>query len=117
MIPSTVYSVESPEISKDLAFRSLRKNSEKIFNSEIDPFILARKLDSEEMISEELYMQTTDKSKDWSHGERLESLIKYLRTEVKKDGEIFVKFVEVLNACNYHGVAEDLVTTYQSKSV
>lgn len=104
------------EVDPEVAFRAIRKNGSKMLNdSSIETIKLIRALDSEEIISPELYEDMTDKTKNWGNTDSLEHLLKHLRTAIQKDGQLFIPFVKVLFECDYSNVASALLATYNCK--
>ncbi len=106
------------EIDSEIAFRSIRKNGNNMLkDSTINTIHLVRQLDSDEVISPELYEEMTDKTKQWSNTDSLEHLLKQIRPLIQKDGALFASFVKALFDCGYDITAETLLTTYNSQSL
>ena len=106
------------EVDSEVAFRSIRKNGSKMLNdSTIVTIDLVRQLDSDEVISTELYEEMTDKTKQWNNTDSLEHLLKQLRPEIQKNGKVFVALVKVLYSCGYDATASTLLATYNCKLI
>lgn len=101
-------------IDPDIAHRALRKNTDKIVcDGGIDPFVLARKLDSAELITDDVYRQCTDRNNDWSDCVRVEHIIKQIRIDIQKDGKVFNEFLKVLHDAGHQHIVDILSSTYQ----
>ena len=101
-------------IDSDIAHRALRKNTDKIVcEGGIDPFVLARKLDSAELITDDVYRQCTDRNNDWPDGDRVEHIIKQIRIDIQRNGEVFNDFLEVLRDAGHQHIVDILSLTYQ----
>ena len=101
-------------IDPDIAHRALRKNTDKIVcEGGIDPFVLARKLDSAELITDDVYRQCTDRYNDWSDHDRVEHIIKQIRVDIQKDGDVFNDFLKVLRDAGHQPIVDILSSTYQ----
>ena len=67
-----------------------------IVESTIDPIVLARKLYSELIISENIYKKVKDKACRDTNEERLETILDDMKDRVKHDAGILTKFVDTL---------------------
>ena len=87
-----LYTIDSTLNSKN-ARRALVQCTDIIIESTIDAIVLARKLYSEEIISEIVYKKVKDKT---TNEERLEIILDEIKNLVKHDVNIFTKFVNIL---------------------
>ena len=67
-----------------------------IVESTIDPNTLARKLYSEQVISENVYKKVRDTASRDTNEQRLETILDEIKDLVKHDAGILTKFVNVL---------------------
>ena len=78
------------------AQRSLRKNFDLLVESSIDPFALARKLDTAELLPEHVCLTVMDVNTGMTSQRRMEILLNSLRAAVKSDGRVFDKFLDII---------------------
>ena len=78
------------------AVRALVKCTDIIVESSIDPPTLARKLFTEEILSEKVYKHVRDKTCSDTNVERLELILDELRSCTKDDANILMTFVDIL---------------------
>ena len=78
------------------AQRSLRKNFDILVESSIDPFALARKLDTAELLPEQVCLTVMDVNTGMTSQRRMEILLNSLRAAVKSDGRVFDKFLDII---------------------
>ena len=101
------------------AHSALRRNTNKILQSGIDPFILASSLDSAEIIPEDVYWTVTDQFTGMTATQRIGLLLKSLRASVKQDGRVFDKFISILREVGGKVIgevlAEQLISSYKGK--
>ena len=67
-----------------------------IVESTIEPITLARKLYSEQVISENVYKRVKDPASRDTNEQRLETILDEIKDLVKHDASILTKFVNVL---------------------
>ena len=98
---------------------ALRRNTDKILQSGIDPFLLATKLDSAEIIPEDVYWTVADQFTGMTATQRIGLLLKSLRASVKQDGRVFDKFILILREVGGkvigEALAEQLISSYKGK--
>ena len=85
----------TPE-SCDKAVSALVQCTDIIVESTIDPFVLARKLYSKKIISEDVYKRVKDKVSRDTNEDRLETILDDIRDRVKYDVGTLTVFVEIL---------------------
>lgn len=83
-------------MNSDLAVEALRRCTDVIVRSNIDPIALARKLYSKEVISEDVYKRVKDKSSRDTNEDRLETILDDIRDRVKHNTSIMMTFVDIL---------------------
>ena len=79
-----------------MAVEALRRCTYDIVRSNIDPIALARKLYSEEVISEDVYKRVRDKASRDTNEDRLETILDDIRDRVKHNTSIMMTFVHIL---------------------
>ena len=79
-----------------MAVEALRQCTDVIVRSNIDPIILASKLYSMKIISEDLYKRVKDNASRDTNGERLGTILDDIRDRVKYDTSIMMTFVDIL---------------------
>ena len=87
---------DNTPVSCDKAVRALVQCTDIIVESTIDPFVLARKLFSELIISENVYERVRDSACNDTNKQRLETILNDIRNRVKYDAGILTKFVDIL---------------------
>ena len=83
-------------MNSDLAERTLVRCTDIIVESNIDPFVLARKLYTKEVISENVYMRVRDGNSRDTNEDRLETILVDLKSRVKHNVSIMMTFVDIL---------------------
>ena len=83
-------------IDCDVAWIALVQCTDIIVESTIDPVVLARKLRSKLIISEDVYKKVKEKANRDTIEERLETILDDIKDHVKLDGGILTKFVDIL---------------------
>ena len=79
-----------------MAFKVLVQSTDIIIESGIDPVVLARKLYTKEIMSDNFYDQVRDKACRDSNEEYLEAIVSDLRNRVKNDDSVLITFVNIL---------------------
>ena len=82
--------------SCDKAVRTLVQCTDIIVESNIDPSVLARKLYTKEVISENVYMRVRDRASRDTNEESLETISVDLKSRVKYNVSIMMTFVDIL---------------------
>ena len=97
--------------SCDKVVRALVQCTDVIVESTIDPIVLARKLYSKEVISEDVYKRVKDKSSRDTNEERLETILDDIKDRVKYDAGILTKFVDILREkLNRNDLADEIMS-------
>ena len=82
-----------------------------IVESTIDPIVLARKLYSELIISENVYKRVRDKACRDTNEERLENILDDMKDRIKHDASILIKFVDILREkLNRADIADEIMS-------
>ena len=82
-----------------------------IVESTIDPIVLARKLYSELIISENVYKRVRDKACRDTNEERLENILDDMKDRIKHDAGILTKFVNILREkLNRADIADEIMS-------
>ena len=89
------FTVEST-LNSDMARRAVVQSTDTIVESNIDPFILARKAYSKEIISEDVYKVVRDKKTGDTSADRIEQILDELKDRIKRDPNILMKFLDIL---------------------
>ena len=106
----TLSTDNTPE-SCDKAVRALIRCTDIIVESTIDPFILARKLHSKEIISKHVYKRVKDKASRDTNEERLDIILDELKDLVKHNPSILTKFVDILRQeLNRNNLADEIMS-------
>ena len=79
-----------------VARKALVQCTDIIVESSIDPIALARKLLSEEVISENVYRRVKDDASRNSNEKRLDIILDEIKDLVKHDARVLTKFVDIL---------------------
>ena len=80
----------------DMAKKVLVRSTDIIVESGIDPVVLARKLYAKEIMSDNVYDKIRDTASRDSNEERLEAIVRDLRSRVENDTSIVMIFVNIL---------------------
>ena len=95
----------------DAARTVLVQCTDLIVESTIDPIVLARKLYSELIISENVYKRIRDKVCRDTNEERLEAILDDMKDRVKHDAGILTKFVDILREkLNRGDIADEIMS-------
>ena len=79
-----------------MAKKVLVQSTDIIVESGIDPAVLARKLYSKEVMSDNVYDRVRDKVSKDTNEDRLEAILSDLRSRVNNDASILMTFVNIL---------------------
>ena len=94
-----------------MAVRALVQCTDIIVESTINPIVLARKLHSKEVISEDVYKKVKDKVSRDTNEERLDTILDELKDRVKHNPGIFTKFVDILREkLNRNDLADEIMS-------
>ena len=83
-------------LSSDMAKKVLVRSTDIIVESGIDPVVLARKLYAKEIMADNVYDRIRDTASRDSNEERLEAIVRDLRSRVENDANIVMIFVDIL---------------------
>ena len=100
----------TPE-SCDNASKALHQCTDVIVESTIDPIVLARKLYTKDVISEDVYKKVRDKASKDTNEDRLETILDDIRDRVKHNPGILTKFVDILrDKLNRNDLADKIMS-------
>ena len=102
-------------LSSDAARRALVKCTSAIVESTIEPIVLARRLVSEEIISEDVYKIIKDKKTGDTSADRLDLLLDDLKDHVKHNVSAFIVFLDILrdDSLNRQDLADKIMSKYK----
>ena len=106
------YPVGSTLTSK-MARRALVQSTDTIIESNIDPFILARKAYSLEIISDNVYKVVTDKNTRDTGADRITLILDHLKDRITHNASILISFLNILNDLTYQDLADTIVQKYK----
>ena len=108
-----IYTLDT--LNSDAARRALVKCTSTIVESSIDPIVLARKLISEEVISENVYKTVRDKRTGDTSADRLDYILDDLKDHVKQNSSVFMIFLDTLrdDSLNQHDLADKIMLKYK----
>ena len=101
----------NPEICR----RTLVQCTDTIVESNIDPIVLARKLYSKEIISEDVYKIVKDKKTQDTSADRLDYILDDLKDHVKHNASTFMIFLDILrdDHLNQQDLADKIMSKYK----
>ena len=99
----------------EICRRALVKSTNIIVESNIDPIALARRLYSEEIISENVYKIIKDKKTGDTNSDRLEYILDDLKDHVKHSPNAFMIFLDILrdDGLSRHDLADKIMSKYK----
>ena len=97
----------------EICRRTLVQFTDTIVESNIDPVVLARKLYSKEIVSENVYKTVKDKKTGDTSANRLDYILENLRDLVKHNANAFMIFLDILRDGSLN--KEDLACKIMSK--
>ena len=102
----------------EICRRTLVQCTDTIVESNIDPIILARKLYSKEIISEDVYTIIKDKKTGDTSTERLDYILDDLKDHIKHNASVFMIFLDILrdDSLNRHDLAHKIMSKYKGIS-
>ena len=98
-----------------MATRALVRCTDIIIESSINPFALARRLYSKEIMSEDTYKRVRDNKTRDSNEDRLELILDDLKDRVTHKASIFTHFINILNGFARHDLVRAILTKYKGK--
>ena len=96
-----------------VAKRALVQCTDVITESTIDPFVLARRLYSKEVISESIYKRVIDMETRDTSEYRLERILGHLRDRVTRNANILISFLNILKDLTHQDLAVLIFQKYQ----
>ena len=101
--------------NSDTARRVLLKCTSAIVESTIEPFVLARRLVSEEVISDDVYKIIEDKKTGDTSADHLDYILDDLKDHVKHNVSAFIIFLDILrdDSLNRHDLADKIMSKYK----
>ena len=102
-------------LNSDVARRALVKCTSAIVESTLDPIVLARRLVSEEIISEVVYKIIKDKKTGDTSADRLDLILDDLKDHVKHNVSAFIIFLDILrnDTLNRQDLADKIMSKYK----
>ena len=100
-------------LNYEICKRTLVQFTDTIVESNIDPIVLARKLYSKEIISEDVYKIVKDKKTKDTSTDRLDYILDDLKDHVKHNVSTFMIFLDILK--DDHLKQQDLADKIMSK--
>ena len=99
----------------EICRRALVKSTNIIVESNIDPIALARRLYSDEIISEDIYKIVKDKKTGDTSIDRLEYILDDLKYHVKHNVSAFMIFLDILrdDGLNQQDLADKIMSKYK----
>ena len=101
----------STTLSPVVVKRALLHCTVNIVESSIDPFALARRLYSKEIISENVYKRVSDSKTRDTMEDHLDKILDHLKDLAKNDASILIAFLDILSDLG----RDDLTDTIQKK--
>ena len=86
-----------------------------IVESSIDPFALARRLYSNEIIAENFYKRVRDSETRDSMEDRLEKILDHLKDLTKNDASILIAFLDILSDLGRDDLTDTIKKKYLGK--
>ena len=99
-------------LNSGVAKRALVQCTDKFVESGIDPFVLARKLYSKEVISEDVYRKVKDKQCRDTSEERLENILDCLKNRIEDNANLTI-FLDILRNLSRDDIAESILAKYK----
>ena len=91
--------------------RALVQCTDTIVESNIDPFVLARKAYSKEIISEDVYKIVKDKKTGDTGAERLDKVLDDIKDHIKHDPNVLSTFLNILrDDLNRTDLADEIIS-------
>ena len=100
-------------LNSDIAGRALVQCTDIIVESGIDPFVLARKLYSKEVMPEDVYKKVKDKECRDTNEERLDKILDFLKNRIKHNADILKIFCDVLRNLSRNELADIIIAKYK----
>ena len=99
----------------EICRRTLIRCTDTIVQSNIEPISLARKLYSEEIISEDVYKIVKDKKTGDTNADRLDYILDDLKDRVKYSSSAFIIFLDILrdDSLNQQDLADKIMSKYK----
>ena len=99
----------------EIGRRALVQCTDIIVESNVDPIILARKLYTKEVISENIYKKVKDKKTGDTCSDRLDQILDDVKDHVKYNASTFTIFLDILrdDSLNRHDLADKIISKYK----
>ena len=105
---SNLTNQSSTPLSPVVARRALVRCTDLLVESSMDPFTLARKLYSKEVISEDVYKRVRDRETR----DPMERIFDHLKDRIDHDVSIFTEFLSVLRDLSRNDLADIIMAEY-----
>ena len=92
----SLYPLDYTSINSEIARKALVQCTDMVVESTIDPIVLARKLYSEMIISDDFYKKIKDKASRDTREDRLDAILDEIKDRVKHNPDILIEFVKIL---------------------
>ena len=99
----------------EICRRALVQCTDVIVESNVDPFALARKLYSKEVISENIYKKVKDNEARETISNRLDRILDDVKDRVKHNATTFTTFLDILkdDSLKRHDLADKIMSKYK----
>ena len=110
----SLHSTDDP-LKSAVARRALVQCTDVIVESFMDPIVLARRLYSREVISEDVYKIIKDQKSGATSTDRLDLILDYLKDHVKDNVNTFMIFLDILrdDSLNRQDLADKIFSKYK----
>ena len=105
----------STTLNSAIVKRALVQCTVDIVESSIDPFALARRLYSKEIISENVYKRIKDSGTRDTMEDRLEKILDHLKDLAKNDASILTAFLNILSDLGRDDLTDTIKKKYLGK--
>ena len=100
-------------LTSEIARRTLVQSTDTIIESNIDPFLLATKAYSLEIISDNVYKIVIDKRTGDTSADRIALILNHLKDRVTHNSSILKSFLNILNDLTHQDLADTIVQKYK----
>ena len=100
-------------LNSEKARRALIQCTSIIVESTIDPIVLARKLYTNEIISEDVYRRLRDRSSRDTNEDRLDTVLDKIKDRVKCNVSVLTIFLDILKDLNRQDLADAIMSKYK----
>ena len=108
-------SIDGDTLNSEICRRALVQCTDVIVESNVDPIVLARKLYSKEVISDDIFEKVKDKETRETTSDRLDRILHDLRDRVKHNASTFTTFLDILrdDSLKRHDLADKIMSKYK----